>query len=212
MGQSNGKFIIDIDSALYKRLHGFVCYLAYHNQNPNNVMMAYDEIVSDLTEEMLKGLAYYSHLPPGQLEAAVKKVISNRLGELKYRHYKTHRQAQNSNLSLDAVVGDDITIGESVSDDTSRPEAILDSRDRVINTRDRLSATAKEVFDAVIFGDERLELEIRIGTMRSNSIFKEPKIYLKSWQIADALDLADQDVKDAFKEIRKAYVEVLNGK
>jgi hypothetical protein len=174
-------------------------------------MMAYDELLGDLTEELLKGLAYYADKPDNELEAAVRQVLLNRIGELKHKHYNTHRKAQNHSLSLDAELDGDLTVGESVEDDTSRPERILDSRDRVINTRNKLSSQAREVFDAVIFGDDRLNVQIQMGIMRSNAIFKEPKIYLKSWQIADALNFTDQEVKVAFREIQRAYAEVLDG-
>lgn len=208
-GESQDKFTI-VESELYAKLRKVVNWLAYSNQNPNNIMMSYDELVSELSEELVKGLQHYADKPIDELEALIRTILSNRIGELKHKHYNTHRKAQNYQLSLDAEIDGDITIGESVQDDASRPESILASRERVKATRRRLSHTSQQVFDAVIFGDDRLSIQIALGIMRSNHVFKEPKVYLKTWQIADALGIEDGAVKAAFREIKQAYSEVLN--
>ena len=94
----------EFEQEVYVELEKFVHFLASKNANPNNVMMEYDEIVSELMLEMVKGLRAYKDLPKGQLKAVIRRMMDNRVSELRYRFYVTHRVAENTSISIDLEV------------------------------------------------------------------------------------------------------------
>jgi len=211
---------------VYEELEKFIWYLAYQNQDPNNVMMEVEEIVGELMLELAKGLKFYNGLPSGQMQAVLRKMMDNRVSELKFRYYVSGRRIPLSlTVSLDLEVGetgdgqivmfgvggDDNLLHEFVPAEFSSPEEIYESMENVVRVRQGLSEVAQLVFDAVVFGNEQLTDVMYLSALRAAAVFKNKTIRLKSRHIADALLLDDRAVRKAFREIRLAYAEVCNG-
>ena len=196
---------------VYEELKKFVMWLAWNNCDPDNVMLEYDEIVSELLEELSKGLKAYGHLSVDQLKAVVRKMMDNRIYELRYRYTKTHRVLGKMSVSLDISYGDSDSdaLYELVSSDDS-PEVLSESWDRVMSTRDLLSEKAKKVFDAIVFGNDRLIMSLSVSSMRANAIYRNPKIRIKSHHLADALCMPERQIRSAMREISKVYQGVCN--
>jgi hypothetical protein len=193
---------------IYSELERFVHWLAYNNQNPNNVMMEEDELVGELLLEFAKGMEYYKekNLSKTQLKAVLRKMMDNRIAELRHMHYGTHRKAIASSMSMD---DDSNGLEEFVSDSSTDPSVICDSKLRIIQTRNRLSDTAKQVFDAMLFGNERLTRFVKLSVTRRNNKYKNARASVKTWHIAEALMLQDRQVRTAMKEIKSVYAEVI---
>jgi hypothetical protein len=138
-------------------------------------------------------------------------MICHRLGELKHRFYGTHRKAAKLSISIEM----DESAENMVDPAAVTPEVYLintaDSDARVTATRSKLSSTAQKVFDAVIYGNEKLETVMRLSAVRANATFKYPTMNLKSWQVAEALLMPVPAVQQAFNDIKVAYAEVCNG-
>ena len=75
---------------VYEALERFVHHLALQKAN-GAVLMDRDELTGELFEEMVKGYNHYGHLPKGQLLAVIRKMMDNRIAELTYKYYLTHR-------------------------------------------------------------------------------------------------------------------------
>ena len=203
-----GKFsdiegIPEEDAALYEELEGFVWYLAWKS-NEQNFLMEVEELAAELTAELVKGMKYYAKLHGMPKKIVLKRMLDFRVAELNHRFYGTHRKAAKRDINLDARESQE-TVGVE-----SNPEEILASMERVQMTHDRLSATAKRVFDAVILGNPKLEEIMRISAMRANHVFVNPKPTMKCWQVAEGLSLPVKVVEQAFEEIKVAYKEVCN--
>lgn len=214
---------------VYYELEKFVFYLASTNQDPDNVMLEYDEIVGELLMEMAKGIKYYENLPKDQLLAVIRRMMDNRISELKFRYYVSGRRIPvKLTISLDVEIGDGATgntvvnyrslssdsnskaVHEVVSDEMN-VEQISDSINRVEEVRSRLSEIAGMVFDSVVFGNIQLNDVMLLAAIRAATVFKSKKTVIKPRHVADALMLTEKDVRKAFKEIRMVYAEVCNG-
>jgi hypothetical protein len=218
------KFSVLEDDSVYVELEKFVRYLAGRNANPNNTMMEYDEIVGELMLEMVKGIRAYPDLPMNQLKAVIRRMMDNRIGELRYRFYTTHRSAENKMISLSILVnvndedqlsyntptGIQHPVEELIEDEGADPSTLLDSKERVQETRENLSLTALRVFDAVIYGNNMLAKILLLSSMRASYVFGSRTTVMKPWHIADALHLSLEEVKGAIKEIKYVYAEVCN--
>lgn len=191
----------------YVRLIKFAYWLAGNNANRNNVMMTFDEIVGELLLELAKGVKFYEDLPDEELDAVIRRMMDNRISELKYRYYKTHRKDELS-LTMSWDEHDEWlrTVGDGVDIDD-----IVSSKHRVKATRAKLSDTAKRVFDALIFGNKRLNDLLKLSNMRAKAVYKNHKMRVRPYHVADALMLSETDVVDSYKEIRVAYQEVCRG-
>lgn len=215
------------DDEVYLELEKFVHYLAGRNANPSNTMMEYDEIVGELMLEMVKGMRAYPHLEKDNLKAVIRRMMDNRVSELRYRFYATHRAAENKMISIDVEVNvsdaaqldvlhplvdyGETPVEELIEDIGSNPADIYESADRVRITRTLLSPVARQVFDAVVYGNNMLATLVWLSTQRASCVFKSSEVNVKPWHIADALRLDERVVKEAFKEIKTTYMEVCNG-
>ena len=199
------------DQQVYDELYKFVTWLAWGSQDPDNVMLEYDELVSELLEELSKGLKAYGYLPVGQLKAVIRKMMDNRIFELRYRYTKTHRVLGRMSVSLDISYGeeDSDALYELVSSDDS-PEVVSESWDRILDTRNSLSERATKVFDAIVFGNDRLIMSLSVSSARAKTVYKNPKIRIKSHHLADALCMSERQVRSAMREISKVYQGVCN--
>ena len=184
-----------------------VYWLANENKNPDNVMMSFDEIVGELFVEIVKGLDRYKDLPQNELEAVIRRMMDNRISELKYRYYITHRKHENS-LTVALTDAEDDPDEFLLSDQQYNPASMSTSLERVRQTRGSLSNTAQRVFDILIFGDERLNQQLRVSTMRARSVYKDFKVIIRPHHVADALMISEKEVLSAYDEIRSAYAKV----
>lgn len=191
----------------YVRLVKLAYWMAGNNANQNNVMMSFDEIVGELLLEIVKGVKHYEDLPDNELDAVIRKMMDNRISELKYRYYKTHRKDE---LSLTVSLSDgDEWLNEIEGDESV--DDIISSKHRVQETRTKLSDIAKEVFDALIFGNKRLSDMLKLSNMRGKAVYKNHKMRIKPYHVADALMISEAQVVKSYKEIRDAYQEVCRG-
>ena len=190
--------------SIYNELKAFVYWLAHNNCNGNVTLMEFEEVAGELFLEVAKGLEHYSHIPADEQVKVIKRMLDNRLGELKYRHYCTHRKEGLNALSIDNH-GDDEneeTLNIRSEADT---ETLCESSARVTDTRSLLSPTAQKVFDAIIYGHEDLQIQIWLSTLRASAVYKTHKVQMRSWHIADALKMDERKVRAAMAEIRDAY-------
>jgi hypothetical protein len=182
--------------------------------------MDHDEIVGELYMELVKGYQYYSHLPEGQLLAVLRRMMDNRVAELTYKYYKTHRKAAIGSLSI-SKQDDNESEGylnynnfRYVSTDGSEmmdPAITLESLDRVASTYDALSDEARQVLSAILDGDAMLGEQLALSGIRASFVFKRGTVKLKPFHVAKALAMDEDIVKKNFKEIKKAYAEVCSG-
>lgn len=222
---SERKFSVVEDTGMevYDKLEKFIWYLAYTNQDPDNIMMEVDEIVGELMLELAKGLKYYDGLPSEQLLAVLRRMMDNRISELRFRYYVSGRRIPvNMTVSLDigdsderdgrGVVGFSNGNGgishELVSKNDSSPESLVESMERVLEVRHKLTDVSQMVFDAVVFGNNQLSEIMFLSAVRAAAVFKNKSIKIKPQHIADALLMDEKDVRRAFKEIQFAYAEV----
>lgn len=206
------------DEGVYKALLKFCYKLGHENVNDANIMMSFDEIIGELLEELVKGLRHYPDLPYQQKLAVIRRMLDNRISELRYKYYVTHRKAHNNDLSYES----DLSSEEShatedkskviVSDhgaDEPAPETWLMSIERVTDTRNKLSDMAKKVFDCVVYGgNRRLENILVIHLQRSATLKTAPTMKIKPWMVSDALLMDEKEVNSAFEEIKMAYRQV----
>lgn len=200
------------DEKLYEELYGFVKWLAHKNHNPNNVMMDSDDIAQELFIELFKGLDYYSSLPEEEKKAVLKKMIDNRLGALKFMHYRTHRGIGNNASSID----DDIIINTVKSEDDI--EELFISSERVDELKSKLSPFANKVLEAIMYNNPRMEIVMKLAELRyENYVKNKGRQNVKVWYIPQPYHICDvlgeslDKVRDAFSEINKVWSEVCNG-
>lgn len=216
---------------VFDELDGFVKYLAGTRQRPDDVLMSADELMSELYEEMVKGFQTYGHLPQGELIAVLKRMMDNRVAELVYRYFVTHRgegvNARSLSTQYDSDTEEDaatvrmheqqafsieaeisVVIGTRISID---PSVIYESRDRVLRTRECLSRDAKKVFDVIMESHPLLEQHIKLAGMRASFVYKGAgTVKVQDWQVADVLQLDVKKVRRLFTEIKETYEDICN--
>lgn len=204
------------DTGVYQALYKLVMKLANDNVNDENIMMSFDEIVGELLEELAKGLRHYRDLPFNNKLAVIRRMLDNRISELRYKYYVTHRKQHATDISIESqldVDDENSSMDESVSiaSDQPTPEAWLLSIERVRDTRSLLSDTAKTVFDCVVYGENaRLANVLVIHLQRSATANTVPLMKIKPWMVADALFMSEKEVNVAFHEIATAYKKVVS--
>jgi DNA-directed RNA polymerase specialized sigma24 family protein len=189
----------------YVRLVKFAYWLAGNNQNQDSIMMSFDEIVGELLLELAKGLQHYEDLPDDELDAVIRRMMDNRISELKYKYYKTHRKYE---LEKVVLSWDECSEWENSTGHGSDTENITESKRRVQDTRNGLSPVSKEVFDALVFGNDRLNNQLKLSNMRANTVYKNHKVRVRPHHVADALLISEKQVIDSYNEIREVYQEV----
>jgi len=147
-------------------------------------------------------------------------MCDNRVAELKYRYCVTHRRNAIAAFPI-TVVEIDSSEDEQHGGGEGSPgyswvmrnaTSVADEYDsmvRVTETRKRLSPVAKDVFDAVVYGDQNLGVQIELSGIRATNVYKSGgTINIKPWHIANALCMPLKEVKEAYIEIRQAYRRV----
>lgn len=191
----------------------FVYWLAHRVADGETPLMDFDEIVGELNLEIVKGMGRYADKPMNELLALLRKMCDNRIAELRYKYYKTHRVAARFTLSIDFVTDTDGAecYYQPPVDDAVRISAVAGSAFRVAETRRRLSSIAATVFDNVILDDNsRVADQIALAGMRAANAYKSGgTVRIKPRHVAAALPgLSENAVKLAFAEIRNVYKEV----
>jgi len=198
---------------VYGSLLKFVYYLAAQREH-DAALLGFQEIKSELFEEMVKGYARYGHLPRGQLLAVIRKMMDNRLSELTHKYYLTHRGLGVNAKSMpeaDEAWFEDV-VWTSDGNDCSVLEEFLDSKERVEETLNALSREDRKVLLSVLYGCPGLEKQIKLSGLRASFVYTaRGTIRIKPWHVAEALEMEEEDVKKSFKEIERAYAEVVNG-
>lgn len=184
-------------------LERFVKHLAGRFRNEECVGMEFDDLVAELNYEIVKVLQNkkYDILPLEQMKAVLRTSCDFRISELRYRYYVTHRKMAQNDISIELEICENKESEYSV-------ESTYDSICRVEETRNYLSKSAKIVFDAVILGNNPMLTTIFQESMKESE--KKPSNRLKTWQVAEAIDMPVSTVNKAFKEIKLAYAEVMN--
>jgi len=212
--------VSELFGLVYDELNGLVHYLALrYSQSTTEILMDKDEIVGELYLELWKGVQYYHErgLPLPQMISVVKVMLSNRIAELKYRYYKTHRRISQLNISIDVTING-IDVDERLDINPSQefaptglsdPADIFDSVDYVNTVRARLDIRTQEVFDAVVYGHEQLMIHVWLSSVRANAAYKTNRnTRIKPYHIASALCRPEDEVKVAMQTISAVMEEV----
>jgi hypothetical protein len=211
------------DEKVLKALYRLIVKISYDAGDPNNIMMDADELFGELLEEVAKGLKAYKNLPHEQKLAVIRRMMDNRVSELRYRYYKTHRKQHNTDLSIEAHQFDgddndryelegDISVTDVLSHASAdNPVDLVASAERVEMTRILLSPKAKKVFDCLIStNNPRLSSLLYLQAMRSTAVGTAKNLAIKPHMIADALMMDVSEVSKCFNEIKTAYRRVCN--
>ena len=211
----SGKWTMTFDE-LYEKLEQFVHYLGHTKAN-GAALMDHDEISGELFEEMVKGYARYSHLPEEELLAVVKRMFDNRISELTYKYYVTHRKAalNPANMPTDNNEEDQWRNGFNITwsscEEHGELGELIESKERVQRTYDALSSDAQVVFKAVIQDNPQLARQLLLSGLRASYVYDNGKVrVIKPWQVAESLIMKEKDVRKAFGEIKRVYAEVMN--
>jgi len=213
----------ELCSSIYDDLVRFVKWLASSNHDENDIMMDYDEIVGELLLELVKGVAHYRELPREKLLAVIKKMMDNRISELRYKYYLTHRKAHASQISLERTVDKDDTMTEEECpseelvdiEAEESVEGIAESNEIVQQVRSRLSANSLKVFDTVIVGNNPRMLQfIALNAERTAYVrgIRGGKVKITKDIVANAAILPRRAVRYAYREISAVYREVTDGR
>lgn len=204
-------------------LTNFVYHLAHRNATDATVLMDFDELVGELFLELVKGWDHYkdrNDLTHEQLLAIIRRIMDNRISELLYKHFKTHRVVgvgaiPLSDLDWDGDGDDDnpslhytVTSATVLLTATASAEEVYDSYDRVERLRDGLSPSALHVLDEILAGNELVTMNVQLSVDRAYSVYKSPSVKMRAWHVADSLGMDEKDVESAFNEITKKYKEV----
>lgn len=206
---------------VYDSMNDLVHYLAIqYSEGTPEVLMEKDELVGELYMELWKGTCYYHkrHLPEEQMRAVLKVMLSNRIAELRYRYFRTHRAVSQVNISIDITI-DGVFSSESMDDYDpfqdlvsgygGDPADLFDSAENVQCIRSRLTVNARQVFDAVVYGNEQLALHIWLSAVRSNNVYKTDRnVKMKPWHLASALCIPEQEAVASINEIKHVVEEV----
>ena len=205
---SSSKFSDSVDANtliedLWDDIHRFIRYLAAKNAT-GEILMDEDEISGELMLELVKGVQYYADrkMSRSAMLAVLRKMMDNRIAELRHRYYGTHRKSAASNISLDDTYGgSDDPISEIIPDDFD-VEEYTDSGIYVNEVRVRLSPIARIVFDTIVEdSDDRLGAFIRLATVRRRTVSGSVKITQSMVANASIISI---------REVRRAYDEIVN--
>lgn len=210
-----------------EKLDNLVHYLAGRYNSVYQVLMEEDEIVGELYYELVKGMDHYSHLNKEKLLIVLKTMLNNRIGELKYKYFVTHRKAGAYAISIDVLIervdGDrsidvdrelPLDIAATACEDPEQDvENLLISKEVVEGVKRQLTPEAQYVFDAIIYGHERLSWMVWFSAVRAAFVYKTGgTAKMQPWHIADALCVPVDQVKSSMAEIKKVVEEVYNGR
>ncbi len=191
---------IDSVASLYDALQQHISRLANATKSGTQVLMERDEIVGELSCELVKGWLYYKdrELPDDQLLAVVCRMLQNRLAELQTMHYYTHRKAAGTSSSTDEP-------GFDVIDYAATPEEYVESATRVARFFASLSSEEAAVVRALIGDDRRIRQQLIIRTMRRSFVYKNTTIKYDYKLVADALHMTHCEAKAIWFSITEKW-------
>jgi hypothetical protein len=196
-------------NTVYGDLVKFIFWMAHKIADDDNVMLGFDDVVSELNEEMVKGVWHYNDVPYKQLLIILRQMLSNRVSELRYRHHVTHRKGFKITISIECETEDGEDLSDIIPSHEGNPEALMLSNERVNEVRVLLSPGAKSVFDVLIDGDERMSWLTWLSCVRANARgkgFANAKI--QPWIVGDVTGMSVKEVKSAFDEISRVYAKI----
>lgn len=207
---------------IYNQLERYVHWLAEKTskQNSDADLMNYDDMVGELFLELWKGYTRYKDKPADELLAILRRMMDNRISELRYRYLVTHRKQEITNVTIihdphETSEWDedlDVISDEIIEDIGSDPAVIYMSLERVFEVRDALNETERRIFDAVLFGDEMVDAYVAISIRRANYVYKSGgTVKVRPFHISDALQIPEKDVVAAFRKVKKVYAGVVDG-
>lgn len=210
MENQDSKFSL---SEAYEQLEPFMIYLAGRYCN-DDIMFNFDELFGELQLELVKGFQHYYETGKitdlDQLFAVLRKMMDNRIAELRYKHYSTHRGLAKLNISIDLQLSletDEADMVEVIPDiNTPDPEQMALSKDRLVQVWNKLSPKAQQVMNIVVNGSQRLDMLLQLLALRS--IGSNKIVKLRPAIVANALMENTKSVEKAFKEIKNAYEEI----
>lgn len=187
-------------SIVYNQLEKFIYLLAWENEG-KDVLMEFEEIVGELNIELVKGYQHYEHLPVEELKTVLMTMLRNRISELRYRFYVTHRVEGAKSVQLGVL-------DEVISQPTVSPERSVEFHEAWSRMRSMLSDEALRVLDALIgtiggVDSQRMELAIRLSSLRSRH--NTAQVKLRPFHIAQALLMPETIVRNHLRDIEEAY-------
>lgn len=184
---------------IYDDIRKFVRYLAGRNADSNNIMLQSEEIEGELWVEFAKGIKRYGNLPHDELLAVIRRMMDNRIAELRYKYYLTHRSIYNHMENED--ISDIIGVGSCV--DAVDPETYCIAHDTVEHIAAQLSENARKIFVAIVYGDERITDQCVLAGMRKAYVYKGGgTVRLTPNIVSKALALDIGSVKESLREIK----------
>lgn len=198
MGVSNAD--ITTVEMLYTHLNRYIKWLSYRHANMHNVMLQPDELEGELLFELVKGWMYYQQkgLSSPDLLKVIKRMLTNRIAELKYRFYCTHRHAELGAVELDSLV-------DSLGDSTMDPESRFDSSSRVHAFMNYLTPFELSLVLYLLQPDRRLGQQIKLLGYRKTFVYKQPTITLGPDMVAKALHFDVQVVRSAWRAVKQKW-------
>jgi hypothetical protein len=180
---------IDSVASLYDALRQHISKLASATKSSTQVLMERDEIVGELSCELVKGWLYYKdrELPDNELLAVVCRMLQNRLAELQTMHYYTHRKAAGLSRSVDDS-GFDVA-------DPATVEDYVESAYRVARFFESLSIQESAVVRSLLGDDRRIRQQLIIRNMRRSFVFKNTVIKYDYKLVADALHMPHSEAR-----------------
>jgi hypothetical protein len=180
---------------IFKRLEGLVIYLAKLNENPDHAMLSVDDIISELHEEIQKGINFYTgKYKVDDMVGLIKRMCYNRISELKYRYYITYRKQEKSILSIEM----EVTLELETPTDEGNPVYLSDSSTRVRNTLEMLESNeARLIFKKIIH-----DKDFHIAST------EDVHNHMTVEDIAAAVGLDIKTTSNGIREIKRAYATV----
>lgn len=179
----------------------FARMLAGRNQSYDHVwIMNFEDLFAEMMLEVAKGIRVYHAKPVDERTMIIKRMMVNRIKEIKHRMFVTHRNTEVGALLLDHDDADDNIPGDDL-------EIIYNSVERVKKTLEKLTPDARKVLEAILFGNDRLNSIMKLAAKRKTQA-KYVHLKIRALYVADALLLPVSTVDSAFKEIKTVYADV----
>ena len=177
------KYNDDKFTKVYDEVKKLITYLAKNN-NSDAIGMEFDDIVQELNIEVINMVKKYEDKEVAELVLICKRILYNRIAELKYKYYLTYRNPAKY-LALDDITN----FGDK---DTYKFSDI----------RDLLSEKAKEVYDEVFCEGARLNNIMMEVTIRAYENYSNPNVHVKVRHISQAVNMKPVVVKSCLFEIK----------
>lgn len=189
------------ENMLYSEMERFIYHLAWRYNSSTVIMMSMEEIAGELWLEVVKGMQYYSgkQMSDENKKAVLRRICDNRIAELRHKYYGTHRKLSKTDTSVETLEQEGLDVEETASN--------IESMD-VEQIRSQLSERSQKVFDALVdAGNEGLNKEFYAVALRASASGKNP--HISPHVIANGLGIKETEAKQAFREIKKVYREVI---